>query len=126
MKFPEECRYTKDHEWVRMEGGLAVVGITEFAQAELGELVFVELPTAGKIVAQKATMCVVESTKAASDVYSPLTGTVVGINEALSTDPGLINSSPYTEGWLVKLSGVSELELNALMSAEQYQKHVER
>ncbi|MEI6517931.1 MAG: glycine cleavage system protein GcvH [bacterium] len=126
MKFPEECRYTKDHEWVRMEDGLAVVGITEFAQAELGELVFVELPTAGKIVAQKATMCVVESTKAASDVYSPLTGTVVGINEALSTDPGLINSSPYTEGWLVKLSGVSELELNALMSAEQYQKHVER
>ena len=126
MKFPEECRYTKDHEWVRMEGGLAVVGITEFAQAELGELVFVELPTAGKIVAQKATMCVVESTKAASDVYSPLTGTVVGINEALSTDPGLINISPYTEGWLVKLSGVSELELNALMSAEQYQKHVER
>jgi len=126
MKFPEECRYTKDHEWVRMQDGLAVVGITEFAQAELGELVFVELPTAGKIVAQKATMCVVESTKAASDVYSPLTGTVVGINEALSTDPGLINSSPYTEGWLVKLSGVSELELNALMSAEQYQKHVER
>ena len=126
MKFPEECRYTKDHEWVRMEDGLAVVGITEFAQAELGELVFVELPTAGKIVAQKATMCVVESTKAASDVYSPMTGTVVGINEALSTDPGLINSSPYTEGWLVKLSGVSELELNALMSAEQYQKHVER
>ena len=126
MKFPEECRYTKDHEWVRMEDGLAVVGITEFAQAELGELVFVELPTAGKIVAQKATMCVVESTKAASDVYSPLTGTVVGINEALSTDPGLINSSPYTEGWLVKLSGVSELELNALMSAEQYQKHIER
>ena len=126
MKFPEECRDTKDHEWVRMEDGLAVVGITEFAQAELGELVFVELPTAGKIVAQKATMCVVESTKAASDVYSPLTGTVVGINEALSTDPGLINSSPYTEGWLVKLSGVSELELNALMSAEQYQKHVER
>lgn len=126
MKFPEECRYTKDHEWVRMEDGLAVVGITEFAQAELGELVFVELPTAGKHVAQHATMCVVESTKAASDVYSPLTGTVVGINEALSTDPGLINSSPYTEGWLVKLSGVSELELNALMSAEQYQKHVER
>ena len=126
MKFPEECRYTKDHEWVRMEDGLAVVGITEFDQAELGELVFVELPTAGKIVAQKATMCVVESTKAASDVYSPLTGTVVGINEAHSTDPGLINSSPYTEGWLVKLSGVSELELNALMSAEQYQKHVER
>lgn len=126
MKFPEECRYTKDHEWVRMEDGLAVVGITEFAQAELGELVFVELPTAGKLVAQHATMCVVESTKAASDVYSPLTGTVEGINEALSTDPGLINSSPYTEGWLVKLSGVSELELNALMSAEQYQKHLER
>lgn len=126
MKFPEECRYTKDHEWVRMEDGLAVVGITEFAQAELGELVFVELPTAGKQVSQKATMCVVESTKAASDVYSPLTGTVAGINEALSADPGLINSSPYTEGWLVKLSGVSELELNALMSAEQYQKHIAR
>ena len=107
MEFPQEYRYTKEHEWVRMEGDVAVVGITEFAQSELGELVFVELPAIGKTVAAHGTMCVVESTKAASDVYSPLAGTVSAVNEALSADPGLINRTPYTDGWIVKLSGVS-------------------
>lgn len=122
MEFPQDRKYTKDHEWVRMEGDVAVVGITEFAQSELGDLVFVDLPAVGKAVAQHSTMCVVESTKAASDVYSPLTGTVLAVNEALSSDPGLINRTPYSDGWMVKLSGVSQAELGALMSADEYRK----
>jgi glycine cleavage system H protein len=122
MDFPQDCKYTKDHEWVRMEGDLAVVGITEFAQSELGDLVFVDLPSAGKAVTQGGVMCVVESTKAASDVYSPLNGTVAVANDALSSDPGLINRTPYTDGWIVKLSGVSPEALAGLMSADEYQK----
>jgi glycine cleavage system H protein len=122
MEFPQDCKYTKDHEWVRMEGDLAVVGITEFAQSELGDLVFVDLPAVGKAVTNGGVMCVVESTKAASDVYSPLTGTVAVVNASLSNDPGLINRTPYTEGWIVKLSGVSAEALSGLMSADEYKK----
>jgi glycine cleavage system H protein len=122
MEFPSDLKYTKDHEWVRQEGDVAVVGITEFAQSELGDLVFVDLPKVGKSVTQHGTMCVVESTKAASDVYSPLTGSVAAVNDALAGDPGLINRTPYTEGWIVKLSGISQAELSGLMSADDYRK----
>ena len=122
MEFPNDCKYTKDHEWVRVEGDKVVVGITEFAQSELGDLVFVDLPAVGKTVATHGTLCVVESTKAASDVYSPVAGTVAERNDALADDPGLINRTPYSDGWIVKLSGVSEAELAGLMSAEDYKK----
>ena len=124
MEFPNECKYTKDHEWVRVEGDKVIVGITEFAQSELGDLVFVDLPAVGKNVATHGTLCVVESTKAASDVYSPVAGTVAERNDALADDPGLINRTPYSDGWIVKLSGVSEAELAGLMSAEDYKKLV--
>ena len=124
MEFPNECKYTKDHEWVRIEGDKVIVGITEFAQSELGDLVFVDLPAIGKTVATHGTLCVVESTKAASDVYSPVAGTVAERNDALADDPGLINRTPYSDGWIVKLSGVSEAELAGLMSAEEYKKLV--
>ena len=124
MEFPNECKYTKDHEWVRVEGDKVIVGITEFAQSELGDLVFVDLPAVGKTVATHGTLCVVESTKAASDVYSPVAGTVAERNDALTNDPGLINRTPYSDGWIVKLSGVSEAELAGLMSAEEYKKLV--
>ena len=122
MEFPNECKYTKDHEWVRVEGDTVIVGITEFAQSELGDLVFVDLPAVGKTVATHGTLCVVESTKAASDVYSPVAGTVAERNDALADDPGLINRTPYSDGWIVKLSGVSEAELAGLMSAEDSKK----
>ncbi|MFO0417372.1 MAG: glycine cleavage system protein GcvH [Pseudomonadota bacterium] len=122
MEFPGDRKYTKDHEWVYMQGDLAVIGITEFAQAELGDLVFVDLPAVGKSVTQGGTMCVVESTKAASDVYSPLTGTVAVVNDALNADPGLINRTPYAEGWIVKLSGVAASALDSLMSSDDYRK----
>jgi glycine cleavage system H protein len=105
-----------------MEGDVAVVGITEFAQSELGDLVFVDLPAVGKAVTAHGTMCVVESTKAASDVYSPLNGAVAEVNSALVNDPSLINKTPYTEGWIVKLSGVSASDVAALMSADEYRK----
>jgi glycine cleavage system H protein len=122
MEFPSEYKYTKDHEWVLVEGDKVIVGITEFAQSELGDLVFVDLPVLGKSVATHGTLCVVESTKAASDVYSPVAGTVAERNEGLANDPGLINRTPYTEGWIVKLSGVSQAELAGLMSADEYKK----
>jgi glycine cleavage system H protein len=122
MEFPGDLKYTKEHEWVRMEGDVAIVGITEFAQSELGDLVFVDLPAVGKAVTAHGTMCVVESTKAASDVYSPLNGTVAEVNSALVNDPSLINKTPYTEGWIVKLSGVSASDVAALMSADEYRK----
>lgn len=124
MEFPNEYKYTKDHEWVLVQGDKAVVGITEFAQSELGDLVFVDLPAVGKSVATHGTLCVVESTKAASDVYSPVAGTVAERNEALANDPGLINRTPYTEGWIVKLSGVAPSEIAGLMSADEYKKLV--
>jgi len=124
MEFPNDCKYTKDHEWVRVEGDKVIVGITEFAQSELGDLVFVDLPAVGKTVATHGTLCVVESTKAASDVYSPVAGTVAERNDALADDPGLINRTPYSDGWIVKLTGVSDAELAGLMSAEDYKKLV--
>ena len=120
MEFPANCKYTKDHEWIRKEGELCVVGITEFAQSELGELVFVDLPAAGKKVAPGATLCVVESTKAASDVYAPVSGAVVEANAALKDTPSLVNTASYTEGWIAKLSGVTDAELSKLLSVEQY------
>ena len=120
MEFPEDRKYTKDHEWVQIEGECAVVGITEFAQSELGDLVFVDLPAVGKAVAARGVLCVVESTKAASDVYSPVGGTVVAVNDELRNDPGLINRTPYAAGWIVKLSGVAPEALASLMSAAEY------
>lgn len=120
MSVPQELRYTKDHEWVRFENGVATIGITDFAQNELGELVFVDLPAVGKKLDARAVVCVVESTKAASDVYSPISGTVTEVNSALSSNPATVNSDPYKGGWLVKLNGVNEAELKALLSAAQY------
>lgn len=122
MSVPSELKYTKDHEWVRVEGDIVTIGITEFAQSELGEIVFADLPAAGKSVTQGGTLCVVESTKAASDVYAPLSGTVRESNARLNDEPGLINSDPYGEGWLVKLEGVSAPPEGALMDATAYEK----
>jgi len=120
MNIPENLKYTKDHEWIKIEGNTATVGITEFAQSELGELVFVDLPAQGKAVKPHATLCVVESTKAASDVYAPLTGSVKEVNSALTDNPSLVNTKPYEDGWMVKLENLNEAELAGLLSAAQY------
>lgn len=120
MNIPENLKYTKDHEWVRVEGDSAVMGITEFAQSELGDVVFVELPEIGKSVSQKETLAVVESTKAASDVYAPIGGKVEQVNSELSSTPEKINQDPYGNGWIVKLNSVSAKDLDGLLDAQQY------
>ena len=112
--------YTKEHEWVRVEGDTATVGITDFAQGQLGDVVFVEVPEAGRQVTQGGEAAVVESVKAASDVYSPASGEVVEGNAALADEPALVNSDPEGEGWFFKLRLADTHEINDLMSAEQY------
>lgn len=124
MSVPEGLKYTKDHEWVKIEGDVAVCGVTDFAQSELGEIVFSELPSVGSTVSAGGSFCVLESTKAASDVYAPISGTVSEINEAVSSDPTLVNKEPFGAGWLVKLTGFKSEELDGLMTPEQYRAHI--
>jgi glycine cleavage system H protein len=113
-------RYTKDHEWIRLDGDVATVGITEHAQEQLGDIVYVELPEIGKQVTKGGDAAVVESVKAASDVYSPASGEVVAINDALGATPGAINEEAEGKGWFFRLRLSSPDELTELMSAEQY------
>jgi glycine cleavage system H protein len=113
--------YTKEHEWVRVEGDTATVGITDFAQGQLGDVVFVEVPDAGKSVSKGDEAAVVESVKAASDVYAPVSGTVTEGNQAVVDEPSLVNTDPEGEGWFFKLILADNHELSALMSADQYQ-----
>ncbi len=113
-------RYTKDHEWIRLDGDVATVGITEHAQEQLGDIVYVELPEIGKQVTKGGDAAVVESVKAASDVYSPASGEVVAINDALGATPGAINEEAEGKGWFFRLKLSSPDELSELMSAEQY------
>ena len=122
---PSELKYTSSHEWLRVEDdGLITVGITDHAQALLGDLVFVELPEAGSEVVAGDECCVVESVKAASDVYMPISGEIVETNEALADEPEMINSSPYDNGWLFKVKP-SANELDDLMDADAYQAEIE-
>lgn len=123
MSVPGDLRYTKDHEWVRTDSGVYVIGITAFAQEELGEIVFCELPEVGQEIQAGETLCVVESTKAASDVYAPITGKVVAVNSALQEKPGLINNDPYAEGWMVKLES-TDAGYEDLMDSVSYAKHI--
>lgn len=123
---PDDCRYTKDHEWIRMEDEFnGICGITDHAQEMLTDIVFVELPEAGMEVAQGAQVSVVESVKAVSNVYAPVSGKITKVNEALLDSPGLINSDPYGEGWMFKIEVKSTIELDSLMDAERYTSHVE-
>lgn len=123
MNIPEDLKYSDQHEWVRAGGGEAEVGISDFAQHELTDIVFVELPAIGKSVAKGNALAVVESVKAVSDVYSPVSGTVVAVNESLSDQPELVNTDPYGQGWIAKLKLDNPAELDSLMSAEQYAAH---
>lgn len=120
-EIPSELRYTKSHEWVMVDGDIATVGITDHAQEQLGDLVFVELPEQGTTLSAEDACCVVESVKAASDVYSPLSGEVTEINEALNDSPETINDSPYDDGWLYRLKMSAETELDDLLDAEAYE-----
>ncbi len=116
----EECLYTKSHEWVRVEGDIAVCGIDDFAQSSAGELVFIELPELDEEVNAGDDVCVVESVKAASDVYAPVSGTVVEINDALIDSPSNVNNACYDDGWLFKIKMNDPSELDELLSADEY------
>lgn len=120
-----ETRYTKDHEWVRLEGDIATVGITDHAQNALGDVVFVELPEVGREVAAGEACAVVESVKAASDVYAPIAGRVTEVNNALADDPGLINREPTGEGWFFRLEPKDKAEIAGLMDEAAYHAFVE-
>jgi glycine cleavage system H protein len=117
---PTDLRYTKDHEWVRVEGDAATVGITEYATSQLGDIVFVELPAAGRSLAQGATFGVVESVKAVSDLFAPISGVVTEGNEALAGEPELVNSDPYGAGWMVRLRVADIAELDELLDPVAY------
>jgi glycine cleavage system H protein len=123
---PAELRYTKDHEWVRVDGDIAVIGITAHAQGALGEITYTDLPEPGLELAQGDELAAVESSKAAVDVYAPISGTVAEINEALEDAPEKTNESPYGDGWLCKLSGFDAAQLDGLMDAAAYKAMLEQ
>jgi len=123
---PNDRRYTKEHEWAKVEGEEVVVGITDFAQHELGDVVYVELPTVGGHVTAFKEFGVVESVKAASDLYSPLTGEVVAINEELAEKPELVNDAPYDRGWMMRVRPDDVGELDQLLDGEAYQQLIEQ
>jgi glycine cleavage system H protein len=118
-------RFTKDHEWIKVEGGVATVGITAYAQEQLGDVVFVELPAVGKKMKQGDEAAVVESVKAASEVYAPVSGEVTGVNAALADKPGLVNEDAQGQGWFFKMKLDDPRQLDALMDAAAYKKHIE-
>ena len=118
-------RFTRDHEWVRLDGDLAIVGITDYAQSQLGDVVYVELPEIGHRVAKGTEAAVVESVKAASEVYAPVSGEVAEINEMLAADPATVNADPMGEGWFIKLRLDDPKELDSLMDEEGYKRFIE-
>lgn len=120
----EGLLYTKQHEWARVEGDIATIGITDYAQMMLGEIIFVELPAVGTEVRSDSEIAVVESTKAASDIFSPVTGKVTAVNSALESEPELINKDCYNAGWICKIKIADGTSLEALLNAEQYKQYV--
>jgi glycine cleavage system H protein len=120
MNFPAELKYTKDHEWVRIEGNEAYIGITDFAQRELGDIVYIDINTVGDEVAKDEVFGTVEAVKTVSDLFMPVTGTVQEINDALNNNPELVNSDPYGEGWMVKVSLSDSSAVDGLLDADAY------
>jgi glycine cleavage system H protein len=120
MNFPANLRYTKDHEWISLEGNVATIGITEFAQGELGDIVYVDISSKGKALAAEEVFGTVEAVKTVSDLFLPVSGTVTEVNPALEAQPELVNSDPYGQGWMVKMTVDNIADVQALMSAEAY------
>ncbi len=121
MNIPADLKYSKDHEWARIEGDVAVVGITDYAQNELGDIVYVELPEVGTQVEQGKTFGTIEAVKAVSDLFAPVSGEVVEVNEKLNDSPELVNQDPYGEGWMIKIKMSNPDEVNELLSKEDYE-----
>ena len=121
MNFPADLKYTKDHEWIRVEGDVAYVGITDYAQSELGEIVYVDITTEGETVAKEEVFGTIEAVKTVSDLFMPASGEVLEVNAELEDAPELVNQEPYGKGWLIKVSVADAAELDSLLSAEEYQ-----
>ncbi len=124
MNIPSNLRYTKEHEWIRVEGEVAYVGITDYAQSELGEIVFVDINTEGETLAQNEVFGSIEAVKTVSDLNMPVEGEVLEINESINDQPELVNNDPYGEGWMIKIRVVSPAELDTLMDAEAYKEFI--
>ncbi|WP_374166400.1 glycine cleavage system protein GcvH [Arcticibacter sp. MXS-1] len=124
MNFPPSLKYTKDHEWIRVEGDVAYVGITEFAQRELGDIVYIDINTVGEEVSQNEVFGTVEAVKTVSDLFMPVTATVLEVNAQLDASPELVNQDPYGEGWMVKVSLASASDIDSLLSADEYKTQV--
>lgn len=120
MNFPENLKYTKDHEWIRVEGEVAYVGITDFAQSELGEIVYVDINTEGDSLSEGDIFGSIEAVKTVSDLFMPASGTVIEINSALEDNPEMVNESPYDKGWIIKIELKNTAEVNNLLSATDY------
>jgi len=121
MNFPAELKYTKDHEWVKIDGDVATIGITDFAQSELGDIVFVEIETSGETLDQNAIFGTVEAVKTVSDLFMPVAGTVLEVNSGLESDPASVNNDPYGTGWMIKVKIAAGADLSALMDAAAYE-----
>ncbi len=121
---PEDLKYTKEHEWVRIKGNKAIIGITDHAQSELGDITFIELPSTGSQIRKSESIATVESVKAASDIYAPLSGKITAINQALEDAPETINQSPYDKGWVCHITIDDSAEEENLMSASQYEEYL--
>jgi len=120
MQFPAELRYTKDHEWIKLEGTTATIGITDFAQSELGDIVYLDINTVGKSLAAEAVFGTVEAVKTVSDLFLPMAGTITEVNPALTANPELVNSDPYGAGWMVKVTVNNAADFEALLNSEAY------
>jgi glycine cleavage system H protein len=124
MNFPSDVKYTKDHEWIKVEGNIATIGITEFAQRELGDIVYVDINTVGKSLNAEEVFGTVEAVKTVSDLFLPVAGTIKEVNAELEKQPELVNNDPYNQGWMVKVEITDTAEVEKLMSAEEYEKMV--
>ncbi|RZF60336.1 glycine cleavage system protein GcvH [Sphingobacterium corticibacterium] len=124
MNFPAELKYTKDHEWIRVEGDEAVIGITDFAQRELGDIVFVDINTIGEEVAANEVFGTVEAVKTVSDLFMPVTATVLEVNEGIDASPELVNTDPYEEGWIIRVKLSNPADVDTLLSADGYQSEI--
>ena len=123
MNFPAELRYTKEHEWVKLEGDMATVGITDFAQGELGDIVYVEIETVGQTLAKDEIFGSVEAVKTVSDLFLPIAGEILEINPALNNQPELVNTDPFGEGWMIKMKVSNTADFDSLMDVDTYQTH---
>jgi glycine cleavage system H protein len=124
MNFPSDVKYTKDHEWIKVEGNIATIGITEFAQRELGDIVYVDINTVGKSLNAEEVFGTVEAVKTVSDLFLPVAGTIKEVNAELEKQPELVNNDPYNQGWMVKVEITNTADVEQLMSADEYEKMV--